>query len=117
MAGRKKKSEAAPTRELFSDDATQAETQTTRLPATAETRPQEQRGTPPYLERRPVKFINIPVGGFFVLNGDSWQKIDANRGQHFIKIPGHEAVISGGIANFAPCDFVFLIPVTEDSRP
>lgn len=117
MAGRRKgtknNSDKAPTRELFSDDVTQAETQTTRAPE-----PEKRHaGTHPYLDRRPVKFINVPVGGFFILNGDSWQKIDSNRGQHFIKIPGHEAAISGGIANFSPGDYVFLIDTTEDTRP
>lgn len=105
--GTKNSSDKAPTRELFSDDVTQAETQTTRAPE-----PEKRHaGTPPYLERRPVKFINVPVWGRFLLNNTTWVKVTPDHGEYVIRSGCN---ISPQREKIDPATLVFPL---EDSRP
>lgn len=95
----------APTRELFSDSISHAETQTTNPPRPVVT------GTPPYLDRRPVKFINVRVGSRFLLNGGTWKKIDYDQATNFIPMGDRE--IAGATCRILPADLVFVLSEPE----
>lgn len=69
------KDQKSQTRELFSDSITEASISTTKLPRDL-ARSDGAVSRKAYLDRRAVKFINVPVGGKFLLNSFLWEKTD-----------------------------------------
>lgn len=72
----KPKDQKPQTHELFSDSISEASISTTSLRRDS-TRKDGAVCAKAYLDRRAVKFVNVPVGGRFLLNSFLWEKVDS----------------------------------------